>query len=156
MVAGLAILSVVAIGSYFIFCANNQPTLVPPSPTAQPNTPASEPQQPDATGADNRSRHAATAVLAMLQSYAVDNNGAYPVTASELNRAVDTYGKLLPSSTTVTYRQSYSFADAPDPTEIFYYPGYTCTGTDPTLSSSRQVAVRYALGAGTYECDVNS
>lgn len=153
IIATFVLLATVTLG-FVLLLGSEKPqstTVKPPTPrTSEPRTPTQT--QPDGTATDNRRRTAASATLAMLQSYASDNTGSYPKTTAELRQAVDTYGKTIASSTIVVYRQSYDPADTPKPTDMFYYPGYTCTGNDPTPSSSRSVAVRYTLSDGSYAC----
>lgn len=153
IVTGVAVVVTVAVVvGYFVLKAHDEPAPPSPRPIAKPSAPVQTPQQPDSAVIDNRRRTAAAATLTMLQSYAQANNGKYPATADELRGAVDIYGKMIASSTTVVYKSSYDPADVPKPTDMFYYPGYACTGADPTPSPSRSVAVRYVLSNSAYEC----
>ncbi len=152
LTAGVCAFVVASVCGYFLL-PYHKPAPQTRQPAAnRPNAPASRSAKPDPAAIDNRRRTAASATLAMLQGYATDNAGLYPTTAVALRQAVDTYGKTIASSTIVAYKQSYDPADVPKATDMFYYPGYTCTGTGPTLSSSRSVAVRYLLSDGTYAC----
>lgn len=152
IITGFVFLAAAIVG-LVLFSSPKEPEPPVKPPAVQPSTPTQS--QPDVAVLENRKRTAAAATLSMLESYAAANNGAYPTTAEALRSAVDTYGKTIASSTTVVYKPSYDPADAPKTTDMFYYPGYGCTGSDPKPSSPRSVAVRYVLSDGTYACTSN-
>lgn len=119
--------------------------------TQQPTPESSVSPQALAKIADDRRRAAARATIQMLESYAAAY-GVYPKTSETLREAVDTYGKMIASSTLVVYQPVYDPTAVPSAMDIFYYVGYVCAITEPTPSLPHDIAVRYTVGASAYEC----